>query len=78
MKLPYKREQIIPHKLDCNACGDTGKVLATSRNPDLSALPFAFRCAFCWRGRRAYQFPLWDERWAKDYEILTGVQGAAS
>lgn len=67
MDFSYSKE-IIPHKLRCQACGDTGKVLA--RSLDDVGLPYAFRCSYCELGHRRYAFPLWSHDFEKLYSVL--------
>jgi hypothetical protein len=63
---------LIPFRLHCYLCGDTGKLLAIKRGEN--TLPFAFRCT-CSRGHaiRA-SFPRWTVFSEKSFEILTTVQ----
>jgi hypothetical protein len=63
----YSKE-IIPHKLRCSPCGDTGKILAVKN--DGVGLPYAFRCSYCELGRRRYAFPLWTVAYDDLYTIL--------
>lgn len=63
------------HRLACGQCGDTGKLLAAKIGA--RALPYAFRCA-CDAGRRSKMaFPRWEPSLGLNFEIITGIQGAA-
>lgn len=68
MKLPYAKTQIIPHKLNCYQCGDTGKMIALKKGEN--SLPYAFRCD-CDKGQKSKVcFEFWSLRLERHFVAL--------
>lgn len=75
LKLVWNRKEyaqtVLPPRLYCLLCGDTGKMLAIKR--DKPALPYAFVCTCSSGDRWSGAWPRWGSSLDKDYVAYVGM-----